>query len=101
MRPMAYWDTSCLLKLYVPETDSGILRAHILTGRPVTTAEIARLELCAAAARKEAVQDLKTGSARQVLAIYDADVASGMVATRALDSIVVEKFEALIERCYL
>jgi uncharacterized protein with PIN domain len=51
---MAYWDTSCLVKLYVPEADSAVFTAHISGGATVVTSAIARLELWATLRRKEA-----------------------------------------------
>ncbi len=52
---MAYWDTSCLVKLYVPEMDSAAITAEVIAGITVVTSEIARLELWATLRRKVTV----------------------------------------------
>jgi uncharacterized protein len=97
---MAYWDTSCLLKLYAPEADSTDFEVHVMDSVTLVTSVIARLELFAALQYKEAANDLHAGGARQALAAYDSDVALGLISVRAMDSAVVEKFEAIIEQCY-
>jgi uncharacterized protein len=97
---MSYWDTSCLIKLYVPEADSAECRAHVVGGATLATSEIARLEMYAALQRKEARNDLHPGGARRALAAYDADVAAGFVSVIAMDPAIVEKFEVIIDRCH-
>ena len=97
---MSYWDTSCLLKLYAPETDSLDFETRVLGGATLVTSEIARLELHAALQRKEAAKDLQAGGARRALAAYDADVAAGLVSVRPISPMIVAKFEAIIEKCY-
>ena len=97
---MAYWDTSCLLKLYTPEPDSSLFKAHVLSGASVTTSEIARLELYAARSRQESAGSIQTGGARRALAMYDADLASGFIVVAPISAAVVARFESLIEQCY-
>jgi len=97
---MAYWDTSCLLKLYAPEADSADFKAHVREGATLVTSEIARLELCAALHRKEAADDLRQGGAKRALAAYDANVAAGLIVVNAVSPAVVENFESVIERCH-
>src|SRR5580658_1690645 len=98
MTAMAYWDTSCLFKLYAPEPDSTILRAHALKSATIVTSQITRLEIWAALQRKETSRDLQPGGARTALDAYDADVAAAMISVKPLDRAVVEKFEAIIEQ---
>lgn len=95
---MAYWDTSCLVKLYAPEADSEDFKTHVLNGASVVTSEITRLEFWATVRRKEATGDLRSGGARQALRTYDADIASGLISVEALGSAVVAKFEAIIDQ---
>jgi predicted nucleic acid-binding protein len=45
---MAYWDTSCLVKLYAPEADSADLKAHVVSGVTVVTSEIDAIHLSTA-----------------------------------------------------
>ena len=97
---MAYWDTSCLLKLYAPERDSAVFKAHLLAGALTITSFITRLELWAALRRKESLGDLRPGGARLALAAYDADVAAGLIQVAPLDSTVTRHFESIIERCH-
>ena len=96
---MAYWDTSCLLKLYAPEADSAALEAQLVSGATVVTSEITRWELWAALRRKEAAGDLSAGGARQALQAYDADILAGQIAMEPLSAAVVTEFEAIIEKC--
>lgn len=96
---MAYWDTSCLLKLYAPEADSTALEAHVVSGAMVVTSEITRWELWAALRRKEAAGNLSAGGARQALQAYDADILAGQIAIEPLGAADVTEFEAIIERC--
>ena len=95
---MAYWDTSCLLKLYVPEKDSALIRAYLLEGVNVVTSEITRLEFWAALVRKEKSGDLNPGGARKALAAYDADVAAQMILVKPISAAVAERFEAIMEQ---
>lgn len=97
---MAYWDTSCLLKLYAPEADSIDFEAQVLSGVTLVTSQIARLELHAALQRKEAAGDLLPGGARRALAAYDADVALGLIGVAAMDLAVVRTFDEIVEQCY-
>lgn len=94
---MAYWDTSCLIKLYAPEPDSADFKLHILNGASVVTSEIARLELWAALRPKEAATELLPGGASKALATFDADVAAAQIFTKAIDPAVISKFEGVIE----
>ncbi len=97
---MAYWDTACLVKLYVVESDSAVFRMHVRNGATVVTCEIARMELWTAFRRKEAVGDLGSGGARAALDAFDDDVSAGRVVVNSLDSATDSEFETLIETCY-
>jgi predicted nucleic acid-binding protein len=96
---MGYWDTSCLLKLYVLEADSPVIRAHLRDSASLVTSEITRWELYAALRGKEARGDLTAGGARAGVALYDNDVLNGAVQIVALSSTVVGGFELLIDQC--
>jgi uncharacterized protein len=95
---MAYWDTSCLVKLYAPEADSSIFKAHVVNGATVVTCEIARMELWATLCRKEAAGDLGAGGARKALQAHDADVAAGHIVVEAMDAAVATEYETIIEQ---
>ena len=79
---MAYWDTSCLLKLYTPEPYSAEVTAYARKAATLVTSEIARLELWAALRRKESLGDLRAGGGRGALDAFDADVRAGIITLR-------------------
>ena len=61
---MNYWDTSALLKLYVPEDDSGYFLDSVVTSdQPLVSSAIAAVEMLCALYRKESVGELKRGGA--------------------------------------
>jgi uncharacterized protein len=95
---MAYWDTSCLVKLYAPEADSAVFKAHVVNGATVVTCEIARMELWATLRRKEAAGELGAGGARKALQAYDADVAAGLITVEAMDTAVAAEYETIIDQ---
>ena len=97
---MSYWDTSCLLKLYAAEPDSVAFQSHLLAETTTVTSTIARFELWGALRRKESLGDLRFGAARKALAAYDTDAASRLIQVAPLDTMVLAKFEMVIEQCY-
>jgi predicted nucleic acid-binding protein len=97
---MAYWDTSCLVKLYVPEPDSAAFRMHVLSGATIVTSEIARLELWTTVRRKEAAGDLVPGGGLKALRAYDSDLSGGFITVHAMSAMVVSNFESLIDQCH-
>lgn len=68
---MSYWDTSCLLKLYVAEPDSALFEAHALATHPLISSEIARFELWTALRRKEAEGRIAPDTAAAVFEGFD------------------------------
>jgi predicted nucleic acid-binding protein len=59
-----YWDTSALLKLYLPEDDSGyFLDSVVASDQPLVSSAIAAVEMLCALYRKESVGELKRGGA--------------------------------------
>ena len=61
---MNYWDTSALLKLYLPEDDSGyFLDSVVASDQPLVSSAIAAVEMLCALYRKESVGELKRGGA--------------------------------------
>ena len=97
---MAYWDTSCLLKLYVAEADSPQLQAHAAKGDVIRTSSVTRLELFTAFCRKEAAGGLAAGQAVGTLALYDADVLTGTIAVTPVSPAVTRAFELLVSQLY-
>ena len=77
---MVYWDTSALLKLYVPEPDSAcFLNLIAKSSEPVATSAIASAEVLCAVYRKEAAGDLKVGGARLSFRRFLADCKAGRI----------------------
>ncbi len=98
---MSYWDTSCLVKLYVVEPDSPIFRQHVQArGEAVVTGEFARLEFMVTVRRKEAVGEIAVGAAEQHLAHLDLEIQGGVCLLTAVDENVRVQFEDVIKRCY-
>lgn len=97
---MSYWDTSCLLKLYLVEADSDRFRTYAAASSSViVTSEIARFELYAAARRKEALGDLLASGAKLALAKFDEHVANGQIVIQNLSIEVFDRFKETVDRC--
>lgn len=76
---MAYWDTSCLAKLYVPESDSDVFHDFAARGDVIRTSTLSRLEFFVLVHRKEAEGYLRPGGARKAVAQYDEDIESNQI----------------------
>jgi len=77
---MNYWDTSAILKLYVPETDSArFLELLASTNEPIGSSAVAGIEVLCALHRKEAVGDLTTGAASRIYQRFLADCGAGRI----------------------
>jgi predicted nucleic acid-binding protein len=75
-----YWDTSALLKLYVPEDDSGyFLDLVVASDQPIVSSAIAAVELLCAVYRKESVGDLKSGGALAAYRRFLGDCRTGRI----------------------
>ena len=97
---MSYWDTACLVKLYVSEPNSAEFEAYAATldERPVT-GEFARLELWTVLRRKEAESSLASGEARQLLDVFEENAARGLTQLVPLTEKVSREFERVVEKC--
>jgi predicted nucleic acid-binding protein len=75
---MAYWDTSCVLKLYVYETDSEeyIARAACSPG-PIFCSSLLHTELYYALRRKEIAGDIKSNAAEDLFDAFLKDWSIG------------------------
>ena len=72
--------------------------AASLLERPAT-GEFARLELWTFLRRKEAEFSLAAGEAKQLLAVFDQNVADGLVRPIPLNERVTAEFERVVEKC--
>lgn len=97
---MSYWDTSCLIKLYTPEPDSSLFRAHLATAGACVTCDIAPLEFWATVRRKETEGILATGEAKKVNTAFQFDIATRSIASIPCDAAVRAKFDEVVEQCY-
>ena len=97
---MSYWDTACLVKLYVSEPNSAEFEAYAasLNERPVT-GEFARLEFWTVLRRREAEFSLAPGEARQLLGVFEENVARGLTQLVPLTEKVAAEFERVVEKC--
>lgn len=96
---MQYWDTSALLKLYVPEPDSSRFSAHV-TGSAIYTSELARWELFRALLRKEMEQAIPPLSAEAVFSRILSDANSKRVVWLACDTVIEAAFRKLVAQLH-
>ena len=92
---MQYWDTSTLLKLYVPETDSAQFAAH-MTNSPVVSSELARWELLRAIVGKETSGAIPPNSSETVFAKFRSDVKTGRIVLLNADGAVETRFRSIV-----
>jgi hypothetical protein len=92
---MQYWDTSTLLKLYVPEPDSQQFAAHVAPPG-VHASELARWELMRAIARKEMEHAIPAMSSEAVFSRFLADVSARRVLLVPFDAAIESRFRHLV-----
>ena len=77
---MDYWDTSALVKLYAPESDSDYFIRRIAgQAAPIMTSAIAETEVAATLLRKEFAGALPRGGSGRALDEFRADCRSGAI----------------------
>jgi predicted nucleic acid-binding protein len=96
---MSYWDTACLVKLYTPEPNSAIFRAHLAASSVCLTCDIAPLEFWTTVRRKEAEGALAPGEAQRVYDELEADIQTGLILIQRCDRDVELEFHDLVDRC--
>ena len=97
---MSYWDTSCLVKLYVAEPDSAQFESHAASAGPLVTSEIGAWELWTTLRRKEAAGSLAAGAARALMQMFRNDVASGEIVLIPADAACQTELEAIVDKCH-
>lgn len=98
---MSYWDTSALVKLFAPESDSVLFENHALAAAgPIVTSRIALYEARAAFRRKETDGTLLSGAAEAVFTKLTQDVAAGLVRVVELDAAVEREYGHVLETCH-
>lgn len=99
---MDYWDTSALVKLYVPEPDSAyFLNLIAQSGGPVASSAIAGAEVLCAVYRKEAAGDLKAGGARASFRRFLADCRAGRIVQVPFGDDVTAAAEGIVQMALL
>ncbi len=97
---MIYWDTSCLLKLYVTESDSLLWQERAVTnGESLLTSNLSVAELGFALAHKEAQGGLKKGGATKLCAQFKRDVEKGRFKLVPIESHILDRAVLLAVEC--
>jgi predicted nucleic acid-binding protein len=96
-----YWDTSALLKLYVPEPDSPTFLERIeLIGTALLTADVAAVELLCALERKEQVGDVSEGGGQALFQRFELDAGAGRLVLIPYGSDVWRAAKDLVRLAY-
>jgi len=97
-----YWDTSCLLKLYVQEPDSPVyLNALMKQTTPLLTSVLTEIEFAFALSRKEADGQLKKGAALNLTQMMRNHAAEGLIRLVPISSSIRILAATLARRCLL
>ena len=95
---MNYWDTSCLLKLYVRESDSDAYLALLADQTtPLFASALAEVEFAFALARKESEGCLKRGAAAALTQFLKNHAAQGKIRFLPIDAAVRNRAVALAQ----
>jgi predicted nucleic acid-binding protein len=98
---MSYWDTACLVKTYVEETDSEMFQEFLeARNQVVTSGEIARLEFVTTLWRMECDGKITEGSASTAITLFDKRVEENSCRLIRFDESVRDEFERVVRRCY-
>ena len=82
---IAYLDTSALVKLYVDEPSSAVVRAVVERASHVLTSRVAYPEARAAVARRRAEGAISRADLRRIVAALDADLSTLVVVELTAD----------------
>lgn len=96
---MAFWDTSALLKLYLPESDSPIFESLALNATEIVTAFVGRYEARTAFRRKEAQGSIPPGDAAVCWERFCRDIESGRVRVVLESPELGEAFGRIVDQC--
>ncbi len=98
---MAYWDTSCILKLYCREKDSEVYlqRVSKLT-QPLLSSVLLETELFFALQQKEFRQEIKPGAADPLFKQFQRDVSMGRIQLLPFGEDICEEAIRIAKICY-
>ena len=91
---MRYWDTSALLKLFVPEPDSPLFAAHVVSA--ICISQVGQAEMLRAIARKETEGAIPAMSAETAFGRFLADISSGRIVVLPFDARTETEFRTLV-----
>ena len=98
---MSYWDTACLIKIYVDESDSALFRDYLdERDQAAVTGEFTRLEFLTTVWRKEADGEIAEGWAQRNLDDFDESIIAGTCRLVAVGDEVRREFERVVKRCF-
>lgn len=99
---MIYWDTSCLLKLYVHESDSPVyLDLLEQQATPIITSVLAEVEFVFALSRKEADGCVKKGATMNLTQAMRNHASQGKIRLVPISATVRDLAATLAHRCLL
>lgn len=94
-----YLDSCIVVKLLVPEPDSGTI-APALRGQPLTTSELATTEVHSALLTRERLGGLKPADRKRALAQFREWIRTEEVVLAPLDSRVLKRATQMLEKCH-
>jgi predicted nucleic acid-binding protein len=98
---MVYWDTSCVVKLYTQENDSGFWEKHALeSDDQFVSSALMRTEMAFALEQKEARGDICSGAADELLKHLDYDIGKGRFTLIPIGSDVLSQSCGIARKCY-
>lgn len=97
---MSYWDTSCIIKLYTPESDSVEFRDFLETAATCVTCDLTPLEFWATVRRKESEGVLAPGEALKVQTALEGDLADNAILMITCDTDVRSRFQWIVDQCH-
>jgi predicted nucleic acid-binding protein len=96
-----YWDTSCLIKLYVAEPDSDVWQEFLShQSTPGGSSALLQSELAYALRQKEARKEVRKGSATRLVQAFQKHVEMGRFDLFPVGSDVLELSVAVAKQCY-
>jgi predicted nucleic acid-binding protein len=98
---LTYWDTGCVLKLYVEEpTSAACQRLAARSDGPLISSALLLAEFRYALRRKEASGELRRGATEALAAKLDLDVASGILTLLPVGLDVLTEAAEVARLCY-
>ena len=98
---MIYWDTSCLIKLYVTESDSDVWQEFLShQSTPGGSSALLQSELTYALRQKEVRKEVRKGSATRLIQAFQKHVETGRFDLFPVESDVLKLSVEVAQRCY-